>query len=413
MEQIKVNNFLVIKDATFEISKLNIIIGPQANGKSILVKLSYFFRKLVNNIFLNTIKDSESHENLILSSKALFENYFPSYVWKNTDFSIKYSNEQFTIDIINNIDNFDLVFCDNFLKLKNDMENKYKKFLQKNKKNTNDLLFSLFSFRDFQRDYFKNNTDSNCIKNLLINAVFIPASRSYFISLQKNIFSFLSKDIDIDIFIKEFGSYYERSKEIYNQIEIFKTNSDLSVKFKMLMNSILKGEFIQKDGKDWIKIEDTLISLSDASSGQQESLPMLMVLFSQFILGNKNINYIEEPEAHLFPTSQKYIIDIIALLYNANNINFITTHSPYILTAINNLILAYDVMKKNENNPEITKIIDKNFTINFDDVSAYTIEKGILTSIKDNDTRLIGMNIIDSVSDDFSEEFDKLLQLSL
>ena len=39
------------------------------------------------------------------------------------------------------------------------------------------------------------------------------------------------------------------------------------------------------------------------------------------------------------------------------------------------------------------------------------IEKGILTSIKDIETRLIGLNIIDSVSDNFSEQFDKLLQL--
>ena len=58
MEQIKINNFLVIKDATFQINKLNIIIGPQANGKSLLVKLSYFFRKLINTIFTDSIKNS-------------------------------------------------------------------------------------------------------------------------------------------------------------------------------------------------------------------------------------------------------------------------------------------------------------------------------------------------------------------
>ena len=167
------------------------------------------------------------------------------------------------------------------------------------------------------------------------------------------------------------------------------------------MNLILKGEFVHKDNKDWIRTKDSLISLSDASSGQQESLPMLMVLYTQLILSNKNINYIEEPEAHLFPISQKYIIHIIALLYNAGNINFVTTHSPYILTAVNNLILAYDIMK-DKGEDSIIDIIDKNFAINFDDVAAYTIEKGILTLSKDIETSLIGLNIIDSVSDNFS-----------
>lgn len=413
MEQIKIENFLVIKEATFEINKLNIIIGPQANGKSILVKLSYFFKKLINTIFLNTVKDSESVEELISSSKVLFENYFPSYIWKNKDFNIIYENEHFSIVIKNEgNDNFNLIFCDNFLELKKDMENKYTKFLKKNKRDANSLLFNILSFQDFKLEFFKINKKNDCIKDLLVNTIFIPASRSYFISLQKNIFSFLSKDIDIDIFIKEFGAYYERSKNIYSELEIYKKlrKTNLS-KFKELMDSILKGEFVHKDNKDWIKTKDSLISLSDASSGQQESLPMLMVLYTQFILGNKNINYIEEPEAHLFPTSQRYIIHIIALLYNSNNVNFITTHSPYILTAINNLVLAYDVMK-NKGEDLVSPIVDKGLTINFDDVSAYTIENGILTSIKDNDTRLIGMNIIDSVSDEFAQEFDKLLDLS-
>ncbi len=414
MEQIKIENFLVIKEATFKINKLNVIIGPQANGKSILVKLSYFFKKLINTVFLNSIKDSENVQELIESGKVLFESYFPSYICKNTNFNISYENKHFLIEINNSTDNnFNLIFCDNFLELKRDMENDYKKFLKKNKKDNNSLLFNLMSFQDFKSIFFKKNKTNECIQKLLVNTIFIPASRSYFISLQKNIFSFLSKDIDIDIFIKEFGSYYERSKNIYSEIEIYKKFNRINVdEFKKLMDMILKGEFVHKDNKDWIQTKDSLISLSDASSGQQESLPMLMVLYTQLILGNKNINYIEEPEAHLFPNSQKYIIYIIALLYNFNNVNFITTHSPYVLTAINNLIFAYDVMK-NKGEDLVSEIISKNLTINFDDVAAYTIENGILTSIKDEDTRLIGMNIIDSVSDDFSEEFDKLLKLSI
>lgn len=203
MEQIKIENFLVIKEATFKINKLNVIIGPQANGKSILVKLSYFFKKLINTVFLNSIKDSENVQELIESGKVLFESYFPSYIWKNTNFNISYENKHFLIEINNSTDNnFNLIFCDNFLELKRDMENDYKKFLKKNKKDNNSLLFNLMSFQDFKSIFFKKNKTNECIQKLLVNTIFIPASRSYFISLQKNIFSFYQKILILIFLLK-------------------------------------------------------------------------------------------------------------------------------------------------------------------------------------------------------------------
>ena len=56
-------------------------------------------------------------------------------------------------------------------------------------------------------------------------------------------------------------------------------------------------------------------------------------------------------------------------------------------------------------------MVDEKFCIEFDDVRAYTIENGKLISILATEERLIGMNIIDSVSDDFSDTFDDLLSL--
>lgn len=103
--------------------------------------------------------------------------------------------------------------------------------------------------------------------------------------------------------------------------------------------------------------------------------------------------FIEEPEAHLFPISQKHIVSLIALLYNQKDKSVITTHSPYILTALNNLILANDVKKKGK---DIKDIVDEDLCINFDDVSAYTIKDGKLKSIMDKENRLIGNDYISS-----------------
>ena len=100
------------------------------------------------------------------------------------------------------------------------------------------------------------------------------------------------------------------------------------------------------------------------------------------------------------------------MMYNFSHSIVITTHSPYILSALNNLILAKDTLTE-ENQNELYKLVDKDMLINLSDVSAYTIENGVLKSIVDEDSRLIGINIIDSVSDDFATTFDSLLALGL
>jgi predicted ATPase len=43
MEKLIVKNFLTVQDIELDIKKINVIIGRQAEGKSILAKLVYFF----------------------------------------------------------------------------------------------------------------------------------------------------------------------------------------------------------------------------------------------------------------------------------------------------------------------------------------------------------------------------------
>jgi hypothetical protein len=120
---------------------------------------------------------------------------------------------------------------------------------------------------------------------------------------------------------------------------------------------------------------------------------------------------IEELEAHLFPVSQKRIIELLALLYNKCNAEFVlTTHSPYIPTAINCAILAHDVISR-EGEDVVKDIFNPDFAIKYEDVRAYTIENGHLKSILNDELRLISASVIDSVSDEFEIVFSNLLAL--
>ncbi len=122
--------------------------------------------------------------------------------------------------------------------------------------------------------------------------------------------------------------------------------------------------------------------------------------------------FIEEPEAHLFPTSQSRIISMLTALYANINVGFfVTTHSPYILSSLNNNILAGDVKSKDGiTDSEYLDLSGGGYPVMFEDVSAYTISGGIAKSIGDTEFRMIGAEVLDEVSDHFQEVMNALLQ---
>jgi hypothetical protein len=289
----------------------------------------------------------------------------------------------------------------------------YKKTLDKYDKDEFFDRYAPFSFDDPFIDLLTGVQGKN-IEKAFQDVIFIPANRLLIAALQKNIFPLPAKEIEIDPFLKNFSSYYNDIRQYYKYI----TNSKFirltgsTLKIKNFMETILSGIYKYENKQDWITFGDNKIRLTNASSGQQESLPMLIILlFSSDSPERITTTFIEEPEAHLFPVSQKHIMSLIALIYNRKSHHFVlTTHSPYILVALNNMILAQDI-SVNGNETEVNKIINKDFHIKFEDVSAYTINNGVVETILDNDSRLIGTNIIDSVSDEFNDIFDSLLQL--
>jgi len=384
-ETLTIENFLVIKEARLDVRKINIVVGPQASGKSIVAKLLYFFREIISEKFLQSILEEETEDDLIRRIETLFNEYFPEYTWKSKEFKIQYSFDGLVIDV----------------------------FKSKSKRridvNVNDEVKNL---RKELKSELRQGKD---VKSVIYpkRSIFIPASRSFFTHLQRNVFSFLSEDLDVDPFIKKFGYYYETAKREYGKLEKLIRRSDRKIayeKIRDLAKKILNGEFVFKDKQVWIKKDGELINLAHSSSGQQEVLPMLLILSAFPVLRQNTTYFIEDPESHLSPESQKHVVSIMAIVYNLNNSIFITTHSPYVLTAFNNLILARDVLNGSSKD-KVFELVDEYTLINFEDVSAYAIEDGVLKSIKDEENRLIGVNVIDAVSNEFSEVFDSLLEL--
>jgi hypothetical protein len=199
------------------------------------------------------------------------------------------------------------------------------------------------------------------------------------------------------------------------------------------LNAHLQGELV-RGGDAWLFAfsDGRVLPLSFLSTGSKELLPLLCVL-EMYAYRRREITlddqialntedrarfdefFVEEPEAHIFPKEQYEIVQYFAAIVNDEFLNpaiSITTHSPYILAAFNNLIEAGQAAKaKPEVKDELSKLIPEHFWIKEGDFKAYAIEDGVLQSIVAEDTGLVSSNYLDQVSETIGVEFDELLRL--
>jgi len=159
------------------------------------------------------------------------------------------------------------------------------------------------------------------------------------------------------------------------------------------------------------KNEDVFYKLSNGASGYQTSIPIVLgIKFYTEIDKRKRTFIVEEPEINLFPSTQKKLMAYFIKNVNNNKHSFIIpTHSPYFLSAINDYLIAYKKGKLNES--ETSKIINKDYWLNIDDISCYQLKNGEAYNIIDKKSGLISDNIIDDVSDEMNDEFENLLDI--
>ncbi|MEM6053026.1 AAA family ATPase, partial [Erwinia sp. P7711] len=342
-----------------------------------------------------------------------------------SEFSINYENKFYSISIENkkNINkNVFSIICSEEI-------DKSIKHIKKHLKKLEDSVSSepIINLR-FRRIEDIRTALTSCLFKDISDArieqiMYIPAGRSFFANLQKNVFSFLSSSINIDYFLTEFGSIYEQTKSV--QFAKF-AQKRTPPHVNKLVESLICGKHTTEKGQDWITTEHGRINVANSSSGQQEALPMALMLATWPYVRTPQVCrsfVIEEPEAHLFPFAQGTVVSMIANSHYASD-NFcshtITTHSPYILTAINNLIQAGNAEKALVETGSPAEELKKLYTITpqeeiiyFDEVRAYMIDNGTASNILNIELKLIDANSIDKISNVFSDKFNSLVEIEM
>jgi AAA15 family ATPase/GTPase len=413
-ERLIIHNFAGIIELDIEIKKINIIIGPQASGKSICVKLLVYFKSFARDL-VDTINAGSTFQDCVQAYENKFEESFPSSCLGDRNFHVRYEVKDFFIEVNADKDSgFRILYAQGYELLAEELDRISKRHL--------DEMNILDVGKDFDRTRSEMLTyAANAIQaESLSLQLLIPAVRSLFYTIQSNIFSIISNKLDIDPSLMRFGAIYESARNSYSlnwksQSKAFKDEIEGHI------NEILCGKYLIEQGQEFlISADGRKIPVSVASSGQQESLPILMILLA--ILKRKIDSpqgatvYIEEPEEHLFPTAQKKIVELISMVFNScegSTQFFITTHSPYVLSALNNLIeggLLYEEISE-EAKKELALIMPRYKALNSRQMQVLSLENGHCRSIISEETGLIDATVIDQVSNELSIEFGQLLDL--
>ncbi|WP_461641384.1 AAA family ATPase [Labilibaculum euxinus] len=417
MERLIIKKFAGIKSLEIDLTQINVLIGPQASGKSITAKLFYYFKSFFSEI-RKGVESESSKRDIDTEHLNKFMTYFPKESWSDEDFSIEYYINK-TVMSVKRFNGKTVKFeysddIKNIIRTARTILKKEKERLKKTK-----------SIRSFELSHNFSQKFNELLKAevsgcSMFNQIFIPAGRSFFSNVQASIFSFLSSNKSLDPFLIEFGSFYESFKRFSTDDFFSDEKLKKDKEFEKLISNILNSQYKREKEKDYLMHNDKRkVNLSNASSGQQEILPLLIILqilkrisFS----GDGSVLYIEEPEAHLSPNAQKLVVKLFARLFNTDKISFqmiITTHSPYILSSFNNLMYAGNLVSEiKENETKVFKVIPQSEIIKPNEVFAYSLSSNKeIKSLIDSETSLISQNILDDVSNEISIEFGKLLDI--
>ena len=330
-----IKNFSCIKELTVEFRRIVVFIGEQASGKSVTCKLYYFFSQALRKVAMSCLREGLESEGFQDRLIREFCYIFPRTTWIQNAFSIEWKIGEHRISILHK--RGDATFKLNLF----DYRDGYARALEK-------CRAASYGVSDGHEDFEGRWRYDRLVGKVVadefsaVSVDYVPAGRAFFSTIQNVIFSLLTSNVDIDYFLKEFG----RKLEVFRRLG-YPRAEDVGGRglFEELCQQVLHGKYLYDGKEQWIVTDKNhKIRLADSSSGQQEALPLLMVLAMQTTLsrrrGGINRVLIEEPEAHLYPTAQESIVDTIgSILKTIDHVGcIITTHSPFILCCLNNVL---------------------------------------------------------------------------
>lgn len=369
MASLHIKNFGPIQDSTkIELTPLMMLIGRQSSGKSTFMKVLCHCRWIEKKIMVSTddFVSQYTHNGRFVKELKLFHRLNEEYFKIDTE--LKYDGDVISIEYSGVGGNAKIVRKKSFV------EKRYNSKL-----------------------------------------CYIPAERNLVSAIQNVDKTYKATERDV---LFNFIYEWDEAKVPYTSDHPFKLAATGGF------------SYVNKSGSDVLVREDgSETPAFYASSGMQSVMPMDVMTnyvtdrvgenatlsmherneisktdnsFRRLVYQSAQV-FIEEPEQNLYPESQKLVImSVVRSLKKAlrngskQSMVFVTTHSPYIMSVLNVLLIAAEVEKRGL--PQ--KVIDKDYVLPVSDISGYYIdEKGVFQNILDVEVPMLSGNELDGVSD--------------
>ncbi|MBN2287643.1 MAG: AAA family ATPase [Tissierellales bacterium] len=200
-------------------------------------------------------------------------------------------------------------------------------------------------------------------------------------------------------------------------VRIDKANTDDIIKkyqyyADILESEILKGEIRLNDNENVRRLifkysenSDVDLNMTISSSAVKGLSPL--VLFLRYYLDPNELIVLDEPEMNLHPKAQVQLIELISMLVNSGINVIITTHSPYIVDHLINLIKAESSTKSKDKLVDLFYLKKKEAFISKEKVSVYLFENGDAHDILENQGD-INWKTFSKVSEDITDIYFEL-----
>jgi len=425
MATIAIKNVGSIKNIeSLEINKVNVFMGQQSSGKSTIAKIISFCTWVEKDVSINQSLDAYLTNATFRKKLEEFhrlEGYFKKdseIYYKSDVIQIQFRNEECSIEWIDRYayKRSKIVYIPserNLITLP---------FIQKIDLPDNNNRTFLFDWLTVRSQF--NNENQVKILDLPVAYYYVEkigSGENHIISTDKN--------NPYDILLENASSGLQSLTPLivvlkYMTEWIYENTEDISFEKQQKRNEMtanLLEEFIfipfyGENYKDTIdnpieKFNEQLTkkdpnAIFYLSSWRDIVTSLFKTFKTQFI--------IEEPEQNLFPSTQRDLVYHLMQLITGERDHrlTITTHSPYILYALNNCMMGYlvntQVQDEEKNEYLANKFLSEKSWIDPKLVSIWEIEDGKLRCIQDKDN-IIAENYFDQKMTELTDEYCQML----
>lgn len=427
MRRLIIRNVGPIKRVDIQLNKVNVFIGPQSSGKSTIAKVlstcSWIEKGVATTMDDGFVADAEAFISLMSdfhkmtkyfdeASEVLFETDVVRISLKGKDFNLKLKDQE-----AYHREKICYVPSE-----RNSVTLPELQGFEFGQTNLRSFLFDWYNAREFYNE--NNKTD---ILNLGVRYYFDPNElrlkdriehsngKTYEIPLG-SASSGLQSVVPLQIMVQYFaGQYFESFGE---KISFDTEEKTKRIRHKLTDTMVLQRMFAEYNPAERSRfIQKANGRLRDGDEQAKQLIDEYRAAVERLTVPTRTSFIIEEPEQNLFPRTQMDLLFYLLsqLNHGRNHRLVMTTHSPYILYALNNCLLAYLV--KDSIDEDVIPIVESmKYPVNPADVSVWSIKNGRLVNEKDEPDKtiqdergLIRKNYFNDVMKDVMSEFNTLL----